>query len=88
MERLKNDAKSLNKILGKTISWSAPAYKANKTYGGEAKITDIHLNKRNPISAVIISGDNLNHAVSDKTTNGHVTLSDSDRVISFEIIAE
>ena len=86
MKILKNDAKSLNKILGKTIEWFAPAYKANKNYGGIAKVTDIHLTEKHPISADIIFGDNINHAFSDKTTDGYVALSDNDRPISFEII--
>lgn len=86
MELLKNDAKSLNAILGKTIKWFAPAYKANKDYGGIAKVTDIHITEEYPISADIISGDNLNHAFSNATTDGYVALSDSDRPVSYEVV--
>jgi hypothetical protein len=86
MKLLKSDAKNLNVILGRTIKWFAPAYKANKDYGGIAKITDIHLTETHPITAEIISGDNLNHAISDATTDGYVALSDSDRPISYEVI--
>lgn len=56
------DEKNVMDLLGKTIKWSAPAYLANGTYGGEAIIESVNLTKWPSIKAKNLTGDNLEWA--------------------------
>lgn len=78
----------LRKISGKKIRWTAPSYHGNKPYGGIAMVNFVEMNDRRPIHSQIIEGDNLDFAFHDKTTSGYLAYSDSDRVVSFEIIED
>jgi hypothetical protein len=82
-------AEILPVLVGKTISWSAPAYNANHPYRGIATITAVDMNKRNPISAETIEGDEIHYGFvdpKDPFTEGCVAYSDSDRHIMFELV--
>jgi len=83
----------LKKIVGKTIKWNAPAYHANSgffgkgLYGGITKITEIDSSLRRPIlqeQKVDEKSDSIIFAFVD--ADSILNYSDSDRLVSFEII--
>ena len=85
----------LPSLVGKTISWAAPIYKGNHGHwgnglaGGIAKVTAVNINKRRPITAEIIEGDEIQYAFTDKPwTEDYIAYSDSDRPVSFEIVEQ
>jgi len=86
MELLTADKLAL--LNGKTVKWKAPAYKLNKPYSGIDTILEVNENDRNPLKTQVVEGDNLSFAFQDKYTDGFVAYSDSDRIISFEIIPD
>ena len=76
---------NVNSLIGKKISWSAPASKENANYKGVAIIESV---KDNNFKAQVISGDDLNFAYLDKTIQGTILcdkyyFSDDDRIITF-----
>lgn len=79
-------AEILPSLLGKTINWSAPAYKGNEPYEGVAKITAVDMEQRRPITAETIEGDEIWFAFQDEFNPGHISYSDSDRFVGFEVI--
>jgi hypothetical protein len=75
----------LPSLIGKTISWSAPAARENEPYGGICKILSVDMTQRRPITAETIEGDDIWYGfVEEGWTDGNVAYSDADRYISFE----
>lgn len=62
------------------ISWVAPAAKGNQPYGGVARIIKIDADKRTPITAETIAGDDLSFAFIDIT--GDIAYGDGGRNIA------
>jgi hypothetical protein len=76
----------LPSLVGKTISWGAAAGKGNESYKGVAKITAVDMSERRPITAETIEGDDIWYAFQDEFNPGHISYSDSDRFVGFEVI--
>jgi hypothetical protein len=74
-------------LVGKTIKWSAPGYRANGNYSGVAKITGVK-DERNPLVSETISGDNLEYAFVDEMSDGLLAYSDSYRIVTYEIVED
>jgi hypothetical protein len=79
-------SENLPSLVGKTITWAAPAYRNNEPYGGVCKITAVDMNERRPIKAETIEGDEIWFAFQDEFNPGHISYSDSDRFVSFEVV--
>jgi hypothetical protein len=79
-------AEILPTLVGKTISWSAPAAKENHPYGGVSKIIAVDMSQRRPITEEVIEGDELSYAFQDEFNPGYLAYSDSDRFVGFQVI--
>ena len=77
---------SADELVGKTIKWHAPGYQANGDYTGIDRIISVDTTKRRPFTTEVIEGDNLSFAFADKYTGGMVAYSDSDRLVTYEIL--
>ncbi|MFN3802468.1 hypothetical protein [Belliella pelovolcani] len=75
-------------LIGKTISWSAPAARENNPYAGICKITAVDMNERRPIKAETIEGDEIWYSFQDEFNPGYISYSDSDRFVGFEVIEQ
>lgn len=80
-------ASSIKDLVGKTIKWDAPGYRANGNYGGAAKIIGYN-EERRPFVCLTISGDDLKYAFVDEYNDGLIAYSDSDRFVTYEIIED
>lgn len=85
-------------LIGKKISWSAPIYKYNTGFfgegidGGISIIKEVNPNLRNPISAEILEGANMNNVFNEwgagRNTEEPLCFSDGDRYVSFKIVSD
>ncbi len=78
---------NIEKLIGKTIEWKAPAYKGNHPYSGKCVIKAVDYSKRNPLQVEVLEGDNLEYAFIDEystqSNDKSFSFSDSDRYVEF-----
>ena len=79
-------------IIGKTIRWQAPAYRANYPYSGVTKIVSVDPSQRRPIKSSEsqpLTHGSLDFAFKWSDNDGEdepLCFSDGGRYITFEII--
>lgn len=83
---------SIENLIGKTIEWKAPAYKANEPYTGKCVIKSVDYSKRNPLEVEVLEGDNLGYSFIDEysteSSDKAFSFSDSDRYVDFREMEE
>lgn len=80
-------SKNVSDVIGKKISWTAPAYEGNRPYRGVAIINLVSWGTMDdrPLTCETIEGDDLRYAFMD---GEDFVYSDSDRQVTFQIINE
>ena len=86
MKKFLTTLEQAEQLIGKTIKWTAPAYRANEDYEGTATILQVDSQKRNPIQVHVCCGDNLGFAFQRSTPYSELHFSDEGRLISYEVI--
>lgn len=79
VELTKNNVES---FIGREIRWWAPAAEGNKTCEGVAVIEAVDFNRRRPIKARTIEGDDLDYAFFGNDDEQVFAYGDEDRFVS------